>query len=327
MCAMAAPATNSVPKAPVVQIRDPAAVSGLEVDAVRVRAMVRRGLTALTGAADEASAWRLLVSSNDVVGIKISTQTAPLHATRRPVVEAIIAGLQQAGVAATNIWVFDRERPKMQAAGYALGAGAGGVHEVAIVDDTGWDADQFYESKLVGKLIWGDLLFGREELDLSTRSHLPRLLTRTLTTLINVPALKDHDACGLAGCLYNVSLGMVDNIRRFETLGQRGDPTIANIASRPEIRQKLVLNILDMLIAGYAGGPTFKTHYSWPAATLLLSRDPVAIDALALEAIETKRREAGIPAIGERASHISTAGQLGLGQPNRDQIHLINVEP
>jgi hypothetical protein len=267
LCVLAARADE--PQRRVVVVRDPGAL--------RVRAMVATGLTTLTGTSTEAEAWRQFVSSNDVVGIKISTQAAPLQATRRSVVDALVAGLESAGVPATNIWVFDRDPHKLRAAGYT------GPREVGIIDGTGWSREVFYESKLVGKLIWGDLLFGRAD-ELNTRSHFPKLLTRTITKLINVPVLQER-----SGCLDSVTRGLLDNARRFEQYP---------LPMEPVVKDKLVLNVLDALVAGYAGGPEFKPQYSWPAGALYFSPDPIGVDVVALELIESKRREQKIPALG-----------------------------
>ena len=313
------------PKSRVALVHNPAAVTGFTVDAAKVRAMIATGLTALTGQPDETAAWRLFVSSNDVVGIKINTSGAPLQVTRHEVVDAIVDGLQRAGVADANIIVWDRDSLKMRAGGYRANRDGPGPRVLSVVSDTGYDPDVVYENKLVGKLIWGDLLFGTSD-DLSTQSHLPKLLTRTITKLINVPVLMDHDGCGLAGCLYNVSLGAADNTRRFEAT-VRGSSAPAEICAMPQVRQKLVLNIADALIGGYAGGPAFKPQYSWPYAGLYFSRDPVAVDALCLGLIDAKRKAAHVTDLGDRANHITVAPKLGLGQADRAQIELIEVAP
>jgi len=323
--------TNSTPltsaKSRVVLVRDAAAVSSFNTDAVRVRAMVAAGVTALTGESNGATAWQRFASSNDVVGIKINTQSGPLQSTRRALVEAISQGLCAAGVSATNIYVFDRDPLQMQAAGYLRAGTSNSMREVSVIDGTGWDPDVYFENNLAGKLIWGDLLFGRNQEPLSKRSHLPKLVTKTITRLINIPVLQDHDPCGLSGCLYNLSLGMVDNSRRFETMGQHGDPMIAEICAMPQLRQKLVLNVMDGLIAGYAGGPGFKVQYSWNYGALYFSADPVAIDSLCVGVLDVKRGETKVPLIGPQASHILTASRLGLGQSDRTKIDLINVKP
>jgi uncharacterized protein (DUF362 family) len=190
-----------------------------------------------------------------------------------------------------------------------------------------WDPETFYESKLVGRLIWGDLLFRPNDEQISTRSHLPKLVTRTITKLINVPVLQSHDACGLCGSLYNVSVGMVDNTRRFEQYSQNGNPAIAEIAALPAVRRKLALNVMDALTAGYAGGPAFRPQYSWQPNTLYFSLDPVALDAVCLQLLETKRKEANVSPLGERAAHVATAAQLGLGRNNTNQIEVVEVTP
>jgi len=322
-------ATNEMAKTRVVLAQDPTAVSGFDVDAVKVRHLVAAGIELFTGQRDKATAWATLVSSNDVVGIKIDTQAAPLHATHRAVVEAIADGLRAAGVAATNIIVWDRDPGKMIAAGFPTSeqAPSSPLFRSLAVSPDGWDATAVYKHRVVGRLVWGDLLFGKVESDIDTRSHLPFVLTKTITKLINVPVLQDHDPCGIAGCLDNISVGAVDNQRRFETQGQRGDPAIAEICVLPQVRGKLVLNVMDGLVGGYAGGPAFKPQYSWNYGGLFFSRDPVAVDAVALELIEAKRREANVSAIGSQASHITTAARLGLGQSDRAKIELSEAKP
>jgi uncharacterized protein (DUF362 family) len=314
-------------KSRVVIVRDPSAVNNYSVDAAKAQAMVAAGIQSLSGEADEATAWRHFVSSNDVVGIKISTQSGPIQSTRRAVVEAIARGLRAAGVSGTNVYVFDRDPLQMQAAGYRPVGGTNTMQVASVVDGTGWDAKVYFQNNLAGKLIWGDLLFGKDDEVLSKRSHLPKLVTGTITKLINVPVLQDNDACGLAGCLYNLSLGMVDNTRRFETLGQRGDPMIAEICAMPALHDKLVLNIMDGLISGYAGGPAFKPQYSWNNGALYFSTDPVAVDSLCLEAIDARRRDAKVTPAGPQATHVVTASRIGLGQSDRAKIDVVEIKP
>jgi uncharacterized protein (DUF362 family) len=306
---------NPSAKSRVVCVRDPFVATEISTDEDRIRALVNTGIETLTGQTNLAAAWGKFVSSNDVVGIKINTQSAPLQFTHREVVNAIIEGLRAAGVTSTNIIVWDRDPDKLQAAGYR--------HARAVIGDTGWDPNTFCNNKLTGKLIWGDLQFGKTD-ELNNLSHFPKLLAR-ITKLINVPVLMDHEACGLNGCLYNLSLGMVDNSRRFEQMGQHGDPYIAEIASLPPVQEKLVLNIMDALVAGYAGGPAFKPQYSWMQGALYFSRDPVAIDALCLDLIDAKRLKAKIPSTKPLASHINTAVKLHIGVADREQIELTEV--
>lgn len=311
----------------VVLVRDLSAVNGFSADAAKVGAMVAAGLKTLTRRPDEAAAWRALVSPEDVVGIKINTQAGALHTTSHAVVDAITQGLIAIGVPPRNIIVWDTDGAKMKAAAYATTQNTDKVRVSSAVPDTGWDEMVYFQNNIAGRLIWGDLEFNKGDEQLSNRSHLPKILTRTITKLINVPVLQDHAACGISGCLYNVSQGAVDNARRFELLGQRGDPMIAEIANMPQVRSKLVLNVMDALVGSYAAGPAFKPQYSWPYGGLYFSTDPVAVDTLCLELIEAKRRESSVPPISDQASHIRSAARIGLGNADRLQIELIEVKP
>lgn len=308
----------------VVTVTAPAAVAMLDVDAARVRALVRAGLLALTGATSEAEAWQQWVSPSDVVGIKVNTAAAPLQASRAAVVEALVDGLRAAGVAGTNIIVWDLEADDLRQAGFQ----SNDRYQVrAVIDDSGWDAERYHESDIVGKLIWGDLLYGQTEEQVSTRSHLPRLLTQTITKLVNVPVLQDHENYGISGCLFNLTARAVDNGRRFAYSTPAGVPDLVSLAARTEIRDKAVLHVMDALVAGYAGGPGFKLRYSEGAGRLYLSRDPVAIDTLGLQWIENQRAAANIPALGSRALHVAAAGRAGLGQADTNLVEVVTVAP
>ncbi len=308
----------------VVLVRDASAMPAAVADAGKVRAMVATGIKTLTGADDLAGAWKTFVSSDDVVGIKVTTAAAPAQATRLAVVDAIAEGLVGAGVAATNIIVFDRDAAKLAEAGFVEKPGG---YRVVGFSPGGWDETKYIDSDPVGKLIWGDHFFGTEGDELSGRSHLPVVITQRITKLINVPVLQDSETCGLAGCLYSLSIGIIDNNRRFEMLDRFGDPIIANIHRIPLVRGKLVLHVMDALVAGYAGGPSFKPYYAWNAGALYFSRDAVAIDSLCLQQIEAHRREAKLPSVKERAVHIMRATLLGIGLSSTTQIELIETTP
>ena len=76
------------------------------------------------------------------------------------------------------------------------------------------------------------------------------------------------------------------------------------------------------LVAAYAGGPEPHPNYAVHHATLLASRDPVAVDAVALRTIEGLRAARNFPPIGERAMHIEVAAQLGLGTADLTRVQV-----
>jgi hypothetical protein len=122
-----------------------------------------------------------------------------------------------------------------------------------------------------------------------------------------------------------MTLPNVDNWRRFGQPRGVSAYAMAELYNDPIISKKVVLNIMDGLVAGYAAGPQSHPNYSLHHATLLASRDPVAIDAIALERIERWRANAKLPAIGELAAHVQIAGQFGLGNADRTRLRLQEV--
>ena len=309
----------------VVIVRDPRAVEFYTPQVDRVTRMIDRAVVALTGAADAAAAWRGLVKPEDVVGIKINSLPGPAMGTRHEVVDVVVESLQRAGVAARNIIIWDRSDENLSAAGWELRESGKGPLCMGTLPNVGWDSRVFYQVPQVGKVIWGDLEFGEREI--SDRSYYSRLVTERVTKLINIPVLMDNKYVGVSGCLHNIAMGSVDNNRRFQTENLHYDAGISEICARPPLREKLVLNIFDALVGQYAGGPAFQPQATWTPAEIWLSRDPVALDALALEAIDKRRKAARVPVIGDRARHVRFAAEMGVGVAERSKMDIIELSP
>jgi hypothetical protein len=94
---------------------------------------------------------------------------------------------------------------------------------------------------------------------------------------------------------------------------------------QPVIARKVVFVLMDGLIAQYAGGPQSQPNYAVHHATLYASKDPVALDAIALKRLEQWRARASLPVIGHVADYIGFASQLGLGNSAPNQIEIRNV--
>ena len=297
------------------------------------RRMVDQLVTALTRQPDPARAWASLVTPADRVGIKVSTAGGRYFSSHRGVVNAIVAGLESAGVPRSKIIIWDRDSARLREAGFTVERGGPDVR--AVDPPRGYDREAAFTAPALGKLIWGDLLFvekagksakrKRDEDQLSSTSHLARILTREITKIINVPVLSDEAGIGVAGALYNATIPNADNWRRLVHPGA-GD-SVAELYADPRIGPRVVLTIMDGLLAQYAGGPAFQPGYSFPHATLYASRDPVAIDAHAARLIDGWRAEARLPPIAKRVEWLQTAAALGLGQCEEGRIELRSVAP
>ncbi len=283
----------------------------------------------VTGQATVARAWGSLVKPDDKIGLKVSTDGGRYFSTHREVVEAVVQGLEQAGVPRRNVIVWDRSEAGLREAGY-LPARAG--YKVAWTEPaTGYDPQQQISSAVLGKLIWGDAKFRAKPADLraagdydeeqlSSASYLDKTLAQRVTRVINLPVLSDERNCGVAGCIYNMTVRTMDNWRRFLQPPDRGDPFLAELYADERVGGKVVLHLMDGLLAQYAYGPRPEPNYAFPFGTLYASRDPVAIDATALRLIDGWRREAKLPGVIGHGSYLETAALMGLGQYAADKI-------
>src|SRR5437867_6620917 len=147
----------------------------------------------------------------------------------------------------------------------------------------------------------------------SNVSHFSKIISGEVDKVINVPVMSVSESNGIAGCIYNMTIPNIDNWRRFAQGSRFGAESLAEIYSSPFIAKKVVLNLMDGLIAQYAGGPQPQPNYAVHHATLYASRDPVALDAVALKRLEEWRLRGSLRAIGPIAAYIDFASQIGLG--------------
>jgi hypothetical protein len=188
----------------------------------------------------------------------------------------------------------------------------------------GYDAKAVLTAPLMGQLIWGDLdylgdarkmLSGIE--NTSNVSHFSKILSSEVSKIINVPVMSISETNGIAGCIYNMTIPNIDNWRRFAQGSRFGVESLAEIYANPLIAKKVVFNLMDGLIAEYAGGPQSQPNYAIHHATLYASKDPVAL--------EQWRAQANLRAIGPFAAYVAFASQLGLGNATPNRIEIRNV--
>ena len=325
------PAAPALPAPVVWSAHEPTAIDQFTESSIVTSRMVDALVQAVTGQSGTAAAWRQLVSPTDRIGIKVSAVGGAQFSTHVGVVEAILAGLEKAGMERRSVVVWDRESSDLAAAGFdpkRLRCQVRGINP-----PRGWDRAAPFQAPALGKLIWGDLLFAeksRKRLgktpatqdQLSSTSHFASIVSRDLTKIINVPVLSDSPAIGVAGALYNATVPNVDNWRRFITLEGGAIESLPDLYAAEQLGPKIVLHLMDGLIAQYAGGPEGNPNYAFPHATLYASRDPVALDAIALRKLEGWRREMKLPPIGRRAAWIAAAAKAGLGTFDETKISL-----
>jgi uncharacterized protein (DUF362 family) len=297
-----------------------------------VREMVNRLVLAVTGQPDVAKAWGSLVSPSDRVGIKISAAGGELFTTHHDIVNAIVDGLAAAGHPRGSIIVWDRSLGGSKEAGYR--PGVDGYLVKAVAPHDGYDAKATLSAPLAGKLVWGDFeyvgdtgkmpLFADAEAT-SNLSHFSKIISSEVDKVINVPVMSVSETNGIAGCIYNMTIPNIDNWRRFAQGSRFGAESLAEIYANPLVAKKVVFNLMDGLIAQYAGGPQPQPNYAVHHATLYASRDPVALDAIALKRLEEWRKRGSLRPVGPVAAYIDFASQLGLGNSATNRIEIRNI--
>ena len=316
----------------VYAVHDPASIRDYKTNPRVVHEMVNRLVLAVTGQSDVSKAWASLVSPNDRIGIKICAAGGDLFTTHHDIVNAIVDGFVSAGHSRRSIIVWDRSLGGIKGAGYRQGID--GYQLQATAPRDGYDPKAVLSAPLIGKLVWGDFDYAgditkvpvlSDTENTSNVSHFSNILSTGVTKIINVPVMSISETNGIAGCIYNMTIPNIDNWRRFAQRSRFGAESLAEIYANPLIAKKVVFNLMDGLIAQYAGGPQPQPNYAVHNATLYASKDPVALDAIALKRLEEWRTRASLRAIGQQAAYVGFASQLGLGNSAPNRIELKNI--
>ncbi len=274
--------------------------SGASVDSSRVLSLLDRSMQALFNLDSPPEPWKKLVHSGEKVGLKVNALGGRGLSSNLQLVEAICGRLQQAGIRASDIVIWDRDTDELQHVGFHAAIGGNRVQCFG-TDQVG------YEDELT--------TYG------SVGSRLSKILTQCCDVLINVPVLKDHDGAGITAALKNM-YGVIHNPNKYHPNGC--NPYIADVNMLPVIKTKMRLTICDATTSSYEGGPGYKPQYAWKNDALIVSQDPVALDYIGWQIIERKRAEKGLKTLeadGRAPHYLATAAdaqhRLGTNDPKR----------
>jgi hypothetical protein len=320
----AAATTNNTPRAKVVIVQNPLATDAFQPNPPRVRAMVDRGILTLTGKAKIADAWLSLISTNDIVGIKVFSEPGPNSGTRPAVVAAVIDELLEAGLPRDHIIIWDKHQTDLRLAGYFDLAKRLGVRITGSAE-SGYDEKVFYDSPILGNLVWGDFEFGKKSENNGRKSFVSKLVTTQLTKIVNITPMMNNNEAGVFGNLFSLATGSVDNIVRFESDRDRLATAIPEIYALPALSDHVVLNITDALICQYLGEERSLLHYSAILNELRFSRDPVALDVLSLQELDRQRKLAGVTEAKPNPDLFTNASLLELGVSDLKNIDVTKL--
>jgi uncharacterized protein (DUF362 family) len=274
--------------------------TGTSLDSGRVLSLLDRSMQVLFNLDNPTEPWKKLVHPGEKAGLKVNALGGRGLSSNLQLVEAICERLQEAGIKASDIVIWDRDTDELEHSGFLVATGGNHVQCFG-TDRVG------YEEDLV--------TYG------TVGSRLSKILTERCDVLINVPVLKDHDGAGITAALKNM-YGVIHNPNKYHPNGC--NPYVADVNMLPEIRRKMRLTICDATTASYEGGPGYKPQYAWKNNALVVSQDPVALDYIGWQIIERKRAEKGLKTLdadGRAPHYIATAAdaqhRLGTNDPKR----------
>jgi hypothetical protein len=290
-----------------------------------VSSMVAKAVIQLTGTSNIVAAWRSLVSTQDCVGIKVYSAPGANSGTRPEVTAAVVEGLLAAGVPPQRIIVWDKHRGDLRRAGYFELAERYGVR-VEGSAQFGYDEKTFYETAFIGHLVWGDVEFGKSGEGIGRKSYVSRLVAKEITKIINITPLLNHNAASVCGNLFSLALGSVDNTFRFENHPALLAEAVPEICALEAVGDRVVLNITDALVCQYQGEQRTLLHYSAVLNELRFSRDPVALDVLAIKELVRQRSAAQMNPTRVNTVLYENAELLELGVAELDRIGVERVK-
>jgi uncharacterized protein (DUF362 family) len=262
----------SVARNRVAIARNPAAVTGDQIDGTIVEALLDKALAKLSPAGDANAVWKALFRPSDTIAIKVNCLAGPPLSSHPELVRAIAKRLgETVGIEAANIIVYDRASGELQAVGFEE---RGEHYRTLGSDQVGYD-DEPTVSGQAG-------------------SCYSRVVSELATAIVNVPVLKDHDLAGLSGALKN-HFGSIHNPNKMHT--DHCCPYVADVNCAPQIRDKHRLVVYDALLACYDGGPGYKPDSTLAHGGVMVASDPVAADAVAFDTLEAMRKAHGLPPI------------------------------
>jgi Domain of unknown function (DUF362) len=322
------PSTTNSPHSRVVIMEDPDAISDLQPVADRVQAMVDRAITNLTGKTTVSDAWLSLVSTKDVVGLKVCSTPGQYSGTRPAVAAAIITDLIAAGLPPTNIIVWDRRTVDLRLAGFFDFEQRFGVRVMGSIE-AGYDEKTFYETAFLGPMDWTDVEYNQKGPGMGRKSYVSRLVSKDVTKIINITPMMHHNIAGVYGTMYSLTMASVDNTLRFENNGAELDKAVPEIYALPVFGDKVagervVLTVVDALICQFEGQDRGLLHYSTVLDQLRFSRDPVALDVLSLQEINHQRELAGAQ-VFTNTDMFDNASLLEIGNSDPKRIDITRL--
>lgn len=277
------------------------------------------------------------------VGLKVYTAAGPGLMTSKNLVRAVIGSLVDRGYAPNDVFLVDLNQQWLRACGYLPPLSEGGDtfygHDVLVVNSGDFFEDLWYYDShvpprehylpgitpMVQEFVEPDP-DADAQLPEDRKSFLPAPLIEDVDFWINLPAVSDHEVLELNGALVNATLWNASNTFRFFHSPSNAPAAVAEMAAIPEFFETWDMNIVSLEKYQFIGGPQFNSLYAVSENLLVMSSDPVSIDAYMISKMNAWRERYKFPLIREDVSMLVYADQLGVGMAHLDPSRIIPVE-
>lgn len=298
----APPPTPSVPNK-VVHTHHAGVWNGDGLVPGALRQMLDASITELTGLNDAGEAWASLFHPGERIAIKVNAFGNSIIWTHVPLVMAVTERLQEAGIPAEQIVIFDSTTGELEEAGFPINQDGPGVRC--------YGTDRKYA----------------EGWEIASRSTRLSDVLLSCNALINMPVLKSHTLSGITFAMKN-HYGTIPNPQDFH-LGSRINRGMAELNALPPIKDRTRLIIGDVLEACLR----YKNSYpywsaDWRGDSILMSFDPVAHDTVGLQVFSQLFTEKGgspAAAVAKTNPWLKSGVELGLGTNDLDNIELAEL--
>ena len=289
---------------------------------------------------ENTSGKKLVPGTKKKVGLKIYADSGPGLATPFGLVRGVIAALEKRGFAREKIFLVGLNPLRLRLTGFLPSLSTGIVpfpgHPVYVLESGKYyDPAWFYDSPLPSRFdpitndraveaaAKGKAVTTTEE---DRKSFLATPLFLDADFWINLPVYTDHPVLGVNGALVNATLWNASNTFRFFRSPATAPAAVAEMSAIPELREGWVLNLASLQLYQFIGGPYFNSLYTVSEPQLLMSSDPVILDAVMVEKLNQARKKTGFDPISEDDSRLlDFAQQLGVGSADTKRVQWRHV--
>lgn len=264
-----------------------------------VMAALDAGMLFTFGVKDVHQAWEHVAGPNDTVCIKASCISALIYSNPE-VANAIAQRLTEVGVKPENIIIYERTTGELARDRFKINRDGKGVRC--------YGTDGAYADWIK---------------HMNVRTRITKILSDMSTVLIDMPVLKHHGGAGVTVSMKN----------HYGTICNPGDmhanwcnPACAQVSNIPTILDKTRLIVCDASRANFNKGPGGTPDTLWPAKTLMVSTNMVAMDTIGLEMIDAERAKHGLGSVAKEAGYIATAASYGMGPNDRAKMDVLETE-